>query len=372
MKKFGAEEILERAELYGRTFVDENKEKLYFNWSLSGFEVDFCVTCLEAELECLPDSRPEDVPAEGIMEKKTVMVEDWPWIQVVLDGEETPYQKLLLDRKSKRVVLFSSDKVEHHRIRVVKLTENFRTAVAVHSLICDGELSKPELRNRPTIEFIGDSITCGFGNLATDGNRLFFTADEDAWLTHGAIAARKLDWKPSFVSISGFTLTKYEGCPFPHGMEDLYPYTDLITQEKLGVTENFKSWDFAKHPTDYLVLNIGTNDATFVMLSEEPEKTEQLFEEKYRNFLKLLRQLNGSETKIVCALGSIDYYLYDRICSAVEKYRKETQDLKVYTMKYTKMLSMGLDVGSCFHPSKSRQEKMAEELVKFLKKQVIE
>lgn len=76
---------------------------------------------------------------------------------MVLDGEETPYQKLLLDRKSKRVVLFSSDKVEHHRIRVVKLTENFRTAVAVHSLICDGELSKPELRNRPTIEFIGDS-----------------------------------------------------------------------------------------------------------------------------------------------------------------------------------------------------------------------
>ena len=76
MKKFGAEEILERAELYGRTFVDENKEKLYFNWSLSGFEVDFCGTCLEAELECLPDSRPEDVPAEGIMEKKTVMVED--------------------------------------------------------------------------------------------------------------------------------------------------------------------------------------------------------------------------------------------------------------------------------------------------------
>lgn len=70
-------------------------------------------------------------------------------------------------------------------------------------------------------------------------------------------------------------------------MEDLYPYTDVIAQEKLGVTENFKSWDFAKHPTDYLVLNIGTNDATFVMLSEEPEKTEQLFEEKYRNFLKL-------------------------------------------------------------------------------------
>lgn len=127
----------------GRTFVDEIKKNLYFNWSLSGFEVDFCGTCLEAELECLPDSRPEDVPAEGIMEKKTVMVEDWPWIQVVLDGEETPYQKLLLDRKSKRVVLFSSDKVEHHRIRVVKLTENFRTAVAVHSLICDGELSKP-------------------------------------------------------------------------------------------------------------------------------------------------------------------------------------------------------------------------------------
>lgn len=99
MKKFGAEEILERAELYGRTFVDENKEKLYFNWSLSGFEVDFCGTCAGSGAECLPDSVRRTFRPEGIMEKKTVMVEDWPWIQVVLDGEETPYQKLLLDQK---------------------------------------------------------------------------------------------------------------------------------------------------------------------------------------------------------------------------------------------------------------------------------
>lgn len=371
MNIYGINEIKENSVLYGRTFLDPKKETLYFNWSLSGFETEFEGRYLEAELVVLPDSRQEQIPSENPMEPKTVMVKDWPWIQIVLDGEKLPWQKILLDQERKRIVLFVSKKVEHHTLQVVKLTENFRTAVGIQKLVTDGEIRKPEKKEVPSIELIGDSITCGFGNLATDGNRMFYTADEDAWLTHGAIAARELGWKPSLISISGFAMTKYESYPFPYGIEDLYPYTDLVTQKRLNVQENFELWDFAGHPTDYIVLNIGTNDSTFVKFAKDPENAEEIYESHYLEFLKMLRKYNGSKTKIICAMGSIDYYLYDRILSAVEKYKKQTGDSLIYTMKYTKMLPNGLDVGACFHPSKSKQEKMAQELVRFLKKQVI-
>lgn len=55
----------------------------------------------------------------------------------------------------------------------------------------------------------------------------------------------------------------------------------------------------------------------------------------------------------------------------MERLKKETGDRFIYTMKYTKMLSMGLDVGACFHPSRSKQEKMAQELVRFIRERVI-
>lgn len=372
MKVYESNQIKENAELYGRTYLDSTQGILYFNWSLAGFETEFEGSYLEADLVSLPDSRPEQIPSVNPMEPETVMVQDWAWIQVILDGKKEPWQKVLLDQENKRVVLFASEKSEHHIIRVVKLTENFRTAVGIRRLVTNGEISKPKRKETSTIEFIGDSITCGFGNLASDGNRIFYTADEDAWLSHGAIASRKLGWKPSLVSISGFALTKYEGYPFPYGIEDIYPYTDAVTQKRLGSQEEFEVWDFAGNPTDYIVLNIGTNDSTFVKMAEDPWKAEQIYEDHYLEFLKMLRRYNGSETKIICAMGSIDYYLYDRILAAVERYKKEMNDPFIYTMKYTKMLSMGLDVGACFHPSKSKQEKMAQELVRFIKERVIE
>lgn len=371
MKVYGINEIKENVELYGRTYLDQKREVLYFNWSLSGFETEFEGSYLEADLVSLPDSRPEQIPSANPMEPETVMVPDWAWIQVVLDGKKEPWQKILLDQESKKVILFASEKTEHHVIRVVKLTENFRTAVGIRRIVTDGKIGRSKTKETSTIEFIGDSITCGFGNLATDGNRMFYTEDEDAWLTHGAIAARELGWKPSLISISGFAMTKYEGYPFPHGVEELYPYTDLVTQERLGGQEPFEVWDFEEHPTDYIVLNIGTNDSTFVKMAEDPWAAEQIYEDHYLEFLKMLRKYNGPKTKIICAMGSIDYYLYDRILSAVERLKKETGDRFIYTMKYTKMLSMGLDVGACFHPSRSKQEKMAQELVRFIRERVI-
>lgn len=370
MKRVEAESIERQSRLYGRTYMDRENNILYFNWTCGGIEVDFVGTCLMAELIAWPDTRMEHVQGEtfGVVDERPVS--DWPWIGVVLDGSQDLKQKILIDQQEKTVVLFASEKAEHHKIRIVKLNENFRTALGIQAFRMEGELQEGfQEERRRKIEFIGDSITCGFGNMATEGNREFYTADENGWLTHGAIAARKLDMDASFISVSGITVARQDGMPAPYVMEELYPYTDRIIQDKLKQNEKYRKWDFEANRPDYIVLNLGTNDATGVMASGRPEAEEKNFEKNYYLFIKAIRELNGKEPKLICAMGSIDYYLYDNIRNVVDKFRKETGDSHIFSLKYTKMLTMGIDVGACFHPSASRQAKMAEELVQFIQRQ---
>jgi GDSL-like Lipase/Acylhydrolase. len=368
MKKVDAKQIKEQGKLYGRTYMDETDKVLYFNWTCGGVEIEFTGTCLMADLIAWPDTRIEHIPGQtfGAIEDKAVS--DWPWIGVVLDDEEELRQKILVDQPKKTVVLFASEKEEQHRIRIVKLNENFRTALGIQAFKMEGELrQRGEAKSRRKIEFIGDSITCGFGNMATEGNREFYTADENGWMTHGAITARKLDMDASFVSVSGITVARQGEIPAPYVMEELYPYTDRMIQDKLKQNKNYEPWNFKENQPDYIVLNLGTNDATGVMASDRPAAEEKAFEESYYRFIKTIRKLNGEKPRLICAMGSIDYYLFDRILQAVARVKKETGDNNIFCMKYTKMLTMGLDVGACFHPSVSRQAKMAEELTQFIR-----
>ena len=57
-----------------------------------------------------------------------------------------------------------NETAEKHRIKIVKLTENFRTQPGIRSVEFEGEILAADPDTRDGIEFIGDSITCGFGN----------------------------------------------------------------------------------------------------------------------------------------------------------------------------------------------------------------
>ena len=54
-----------------------------------------------------------------------------------------------------------------HTIRVLKQTESKFSLAEFRRITIDGELSAPPENNELYIEFIGDSLTCGLGNLAT-------------------------------------------------------------------------------------------------------------------------------------------------------------------------------------------------------------
>ena len=370
MKKIQIRDARELVKTYGRSFFEEESGILYSNYTCGGFEFVFSGCLLTAEFDAIPDTMvpPQRNAFPGQEPPKR---EDWPYLAVVLDDGEEPVRKICV-KKGEPVVLYFSETPETHKIRLVKLTENFRTALGLVSLTMDGELLPYTPEKKEIIEFIGDSITCGFGNATGDVGHEFAASEEDGWMTHGAIAARALGMEPRFVSVSGISVETAPGMPGMYCMRDLYPYTDRILEDKLAErkgtkAEAYQPFDFAGNQASIVVLNLGTNDANQIYFSPDQEAAEERFQENYYRFVSEIRQLNGPDTTILCALGCMDYYLFDKICAVVERIKAETGDTRIHTLKYHKMMNIGPDAGACLHPAIFRHKKMADDLVKCIR-----
>ncbi len=353
--------IRDQIQTYGRTWYDETTQVLYANFTCGGFRIRFTGYCLAARFRAEPDTYTATVapPTPGRPAQP-----DWPYIAIFLDGSQTPVQKLAV-QDGDTVPLFFSEAPGTHEIQVLKLTENFRTCLGLEGVLTDGEILPTAPEGKPVVEFIGDSITCGFGNGTNDPAHSFCAAEEDGYMTHGAIAARALGMEPRFISVSGIAVDG-ETPPGCYTMRQLYRYTDRICQEKLatkaGEEAKLEPYDFSAKPANYVVLNLGTNDASQIYFSQDKLQATEAFRKNYAGFLREIRALNGANATILCALGCMDYYLFDEIRDIVAQYQAETGDKKVFLLKYNKMLFAGPDVGGCLHPSIFRQEKMAEEL----------
>ena len=80
-----------------------------------------------------------------------------------------------------------------------------------------------------------------------------------------------------------------------------------------------------------------------------------------------VRALNGPDTLIACTLGTMDYYLWDRLRDAVEAYKRETGDEKVILFKYVAINIMTEGYGAAGHPSLKTHLRMGRELAHLLK-----
>lgn len=363
MKEIRMKEALGLVKTWGRTYWDEQEGVLYSNYTCGAFELEFQGRELAVEFSAVPDTF---VPPNLAGEQPPR--EDWPFISVFLDGAETPCRRVQV-RDGERVSVFRGDGEERRRVRIVKLNENFRTCLGIRAFYTDGTLLPFEKERRDVIEFIGDSITCGFGNDTQDVSHEYAAAEQDGWMTHGAIAARTLGLEPRFVCVSGISIENVTPMPGFYCMRDLYPYADRVIQDKLAQkrgqsAEDYRPFDFAGNPARYVVLNLGTNDANQIYFRPDKEQAELDFEQNYARFVAEIRSLNGPDTVIICALGCMDYYLYDKIAMIVEKLRKETGDRRLFLLKYNKMMNMGPDAGGCLHPTVYRHRLMAEDLVK--------
>ena len=359
MKYIPISHILDSVNTYGRTFVTPQQDVLYFNWSASTLEFQFSGSSLSAFFTADCGYEFEGIPMDPNCPKRPT----WPVVAVFVDDATVPCRTFKVNAADQTWTIFQSEDVETHRIRITKLTENNKTFLGLRGFYTDGDIEKVEKIARPRMEIVGDSITCGYGNLVKDPGRHFFSCDEDGWNSYGPMAARNLGFEFSSICVSGITAVKHQGWHGDYAMEELYAYTDRIYQAKLGLEP--EKWDFDHNKNDYVVINLGTNDCFGILFS--PDEGElQAFTSQYAAFIRQVRKLNGPDTKIICALGTMNYYLYQDICKAVELLQEENPDPNLHVFRFRPIHPFD-GLGADTHPSMATHEKMAKELESFIK-----
>lgn len=354
-------ELMPLLRLHGRTVYDEEKEALFCNWSCAGFTVGVEGTFLKLKVTALSDQ------TFGMPNMPTPPP-DWPCIGAVVDGE-------LINRAECReeeqwVTLWESDKPERREIRFIKTSENARGKLGVLEVETDGSFFAPEGKPARTMEIVGDSITCGFGNEAEPNTFAFHTMEENGWNAYGALAARELGYDFSVIAESGISAIQPEHPFFPmHSMEDIYRYTDEMYDRRRGAEP--EPWDFKANPKDIVVLNMGTNDSNPIRFYQDfnaIEGMEQWFRAGYKRFVRMVRELNGPDTWILCSLGSMDYYLYYIIKEVVDEIRAETGDERIRSFEYIPINMMFEGYGAAGHPSAKTHARMGKELANYIRK----
>ncbi len=177
-----------------------------------------------------------------------------------------------------------------HTVEVYRQTEGAQGESRLMGLtVADGALMDPPAGAGRLIEVIGDSISCGYGNLGILGDSDCFPT-ESHWDTYGAIAARALNAEVSTVAASGRGIIRNYGGDTAGTMPMLYPraVTNAATP----------AWDFHVEP-QAVVINLGTND-----ISNGKGDPGDAFRDTYVTLLQTVRAYYP-HTLIVCIIAPL-------------------------------------------------------------------
>ncbi len=171
------------------------------------------------------------------------------YVAVKLDGRR---QRFPISTGNEKII-FENLADKKHSLEFVKITETTERLVFTG---CEVAGKTPELlpcEKLPDlkIEFVGDSLTAGYGNLAPATEKLFHTFEQDSGRAYAAICADILGADAHYVCYSGKGI--YFNC---HGVFD-YEIPTFFNHASLETKE---PWDFSSWTPDAVVINAGTND----------------------------------------------------------------------------------------------------------------
>lgn len=255
----------------------------------------------------------------------------------------------LLDESLKTYTVFESEVEQEVIIRVIKLSEMPMSTAGLREIETEGGMIRPTPERDRKIEFIGDSITAGYGVDDEDPQHTFSTETEDVTKTYAFKTAAALDADYSIVAFSGYGIISGYSGDGQRVTSQLVPhYYDKVGDE---------AWDFKGFVPDLIVINLGTNDDSYAR--EDRDKQEE-FASQYTEFLKQVRAHNP-DARMLCTLGIMGDRLYPFVEQAVAAYTQQTGDTRIATMKFDVQKPED-GYSADWHPSEATQNKAAEKL----------
>ena len=329
----------------GRTYYDDGK--IYC--ALSGTGVEFTFTGTACSVTITGDSSSTNPSAKDNQARVGIYVNGERVVDDMIDNAEETYE------------VFKSDTEQSVEVKIVKLSESPHSTYAISDITVTGKDVKPTADKELFIEFVGDSITCGYGVDDEVKEHNFSTTTEDVTKAYAYKTAQLLNADYSMVSFSGYGIIS----GYSDGENKVSSQTVPQYYTKLGYSwtnnPDFSpaslSWDFSKRQPDIIVINLGTNDDSYCKNIEERCLE---YQQEYVNFLKTVRE-NNPDALIIGALGVMGQNLCPYVEAAIAQYSEETGDTNVdYLMFDQQNPRDGL--AADWHPTETTHEKAAGKL----------
>ena len=277
------------------------------------------------------------------------------------DGREPKYFLVIVDGVEQRMVVKGTKTIEvkakltiatglkrgNHTFEIYRQTEASHGFCNLISVTMNGVPTARPKNKDLYIEFFGDSITAGYGNLTTveDEVQVSYPEKSSGTDTYAFLTAKALNADMSAVAQSGVAYT------WGQGSKTIYDFWENIsfTRPNLGKYQ-------AERQPDVVVLALGTNDHNFY--EKEGYTREQLHEEA----VKLLTQVRKDRpnAKIVWYYGILNNTINKEIKEAIEEVGGEAKGF--YYCEDERRQN-----GGGWHPSKEDHIAGAQTLTNFLK-----
>ncbi|MCJ8209637.1 GDSL-type esterase/lipase family protein [Mucilaginibacter sp. RS28] len=283
------------------------------------------------------------------------------YLKVILDG--TVLKDVELDSLQHSYDLVSGLASGPHTLELFKRTEWIfgRTLLYGFELEGDSKIEATPLTNTRKIEFYGNSITCGYAVLDTTGKDRGTPPYEDNYLSYAYLTAKHFNAEYSCIARSGIGVMVSW---FPLIMPEMY--------DKLDPADEKSTWNFNKYTPDVVVINLFQNDSWLVKQPQHPEfahrfgakaPDEKQIIAAYQNFIKTIRK-KYPQANIICALGSMDATREgSQWPGYITKAAEGLHDVKIKTHFFPYK-------GTAGHPSKTEQQAMADDLIKYIDKNI--
>lgn len=341
----------------GRTWETtstEGDEVTLFGWSGTSASLRFEGTSIKALISPNPYG-------DGI---------DSSWYKVYIDGVPTKDIAYKDYNNATEITLAEGLSSGIHTVLFYKRTEVQYGSQVFQGFSVLGNTSLPEMAKVPSrrLEFIGNSITCGYGSLdqctvspttysIVGSCPSFTTTGEDHSVTYAAVAAQALGAEEQTVCWSGKGLmqnTYYynQGPTAPQ----LWEYASPLWETSDPATE--PKWNFQSYVPHAVMINLGTND-----FSHPTAPDSVTFVNTYVAFINRIHTEYGASVPVVLLHGPMvsDYYpvgvqaatkLSNYIDAVITKSGGSTSN--VHKLIFTENKSTTLGVGADWHPNKAQ------------------
>lgn len=246
-----------------------------------------------------------------------------------------------------------------HEVEIFKLTELSFGKTQFGGFVIEDGKTLVELTNKRSrmIEFIGNSITCGYGNEGANGEK-FGPTTENHFLTYASFTSRNFNARHLAVCRSGIGIYRNYGGPVEGNADNM---TNLY--QRIFLYDAAPLYSFTQKP-NLVCIDLGTNDFS------TSQGDSARYVSKYFELIRTIQQkYNGMD--ILCLVGPMmggnDLLRVKRYLTFVADSATKYNNGKVSFFEMSQQTG-NLGIGVDWHPTVAQHLQNSKELTAYISK----